>query len=53
MPIPGTTRAEHLEQNVDALVVELTEDDLARLEEAFPKGSTAGDRYADMSAVNR
>jgi aryl-alcohol dehydrogenase-like predicted oxidoreductase len=53
VPIPGTTRAEHLEENVAALQVELTEDDLERLEEAFPKGSTAGDRYADMSAVNR
>jgi aryl-alcohol dehydrogenase-like predicted oxidoreductase len=53
VPIPGTTRAGHLEENVGALRVELTADDLERLEEAFPKGSTAGDRYADMSVVNR
>ncbi|HEY6961683.1 MAG TPA: aldo/keto reductase [Gaiellaceae bacterium] len=53
VPIPGTTRASHLEENVGALDVELTADDLQRLEEAFPKGATAGDRYADMSAVNR
>jgi hypothetical protein len=32
--------------------VELTEDDLARIEEAVPKGATAGDRYADMSAID-
>jgi hypothetical protein len=32
--------------------VELTADDLARIEEAFPKGATAGERYADMSSVN-
>jgi aryl-alcohol dehydrogenase-like predicted oxidoreductase len=53
VPIPGTTRAAHVEENVGALDVELTADDLAQLEEAFPKGATAGDRYADMSSVNR
>jgi aryl-alcohol dehydrogenase-like predicted oxidoreductase len=53
VPIPGTTTAKHLEENVGALGVELTEEELARLEEAFPKGATAGDRYADMSVVNR
>jgi aryl-alcohol dehydrogenase-like predicted oxidoreductase len=53
VPIPGTTRPAHLEENVGALDVVLTADDLAQLEEAFPKGATAGDRYADMSSVNR
>ena len=53
VPIPGTTRAAHLEENVGALDVELTETDLERLEAAFPKGATAGARYADMSGVNR
>jgi len=53
VPIPGTTRVPHLEENVGALDVELTEDDLERLEQAFPKGATSGDRYSDMSAVNR
>ncbi len=52
-PIPGTTRPEHLAENVGATEIELSEDELERLEEAFPKGATAGDRYADMSAVNR
>ena len=53
VPIPGTTRVPHLEENVGALDIELTEDDLERLEEAFPKGATSGDRYSDMSTVNR
>jgi hypothetical protein len=34
------------------VTVELTEDDLARIEEAFPPGATAGDRYADMSPID-
>ncbi|MEO8291069.1 MAG: aldo/keto reductase [Gaiellaceae bacterium] len=53
VPIPGTKRVSYLEENVAAVDVELTEDDLARLEEAFPKGATFGERYADMSSVNR
>ncbi len=52
VPIPGTTRPEHLDENVAALRVELSDDDLRRLEEAFPKGATAGDRYADMRAID-
>jgi aryl-alcohol dehydrogenase-like predicted oxidoreductase len=50
VPIPGTKRREYLEQNVAAADLELTADELQRLEEVFP---TAGDRYADMSSVNR
>jgi aryl-alcohol dehydrogenase-like predicted oxidoreductase len=53
VPIPGTTRVEHLQENVAALEVELTADDLAELESVFPAGAAAGDRYADMSTVNR
>jgi aryl-alcohol dehydrogenase-like predicted oxidoreductase len=52
-PIPGTKRVKYLEENVGAVDVELTDDDLRRIEEAFPKGATAGDRYPDMSTVNR
>jgi aryl-alcohol dehydrogenase-like predicted oxidoreductase len=52
VPIPGTKRVKYLEQNVGAVDVELAPDDLQRLEDAFPKGSTAGDRYPDMSRVN-
>ena len=53
VPIPGTTSVEHLEENVAALDVKLTKDDLEALESVFPKGVAAGERYADMSTVNR
>jgi len=52
VPIPGTKRVAYLEENVAALDVELTEDELQGLEEVFPVGITAGDRYGDMSTVN-
>lgn len=48
-PIPGTKRRTYLEQNVGALAVQLTADDLAELEAV----EAAGDRYPDMSMVNR
>ncbi len=53
VPIPGTTDPGHLEENLAAVDVVLGEDELRRLEEAFPKGATAGDRYADMSTIDR
>jgi aryl-alcohol dehydrogenase-like predicted oxidoreductase len=53
VPIPGTKRVAYLEENVGALEVELTAADLERLEKAFPMGAAAGDRYPDMSLVNR
>jgi len=53
VPIPGTKRVRYLEENAGATGVELTEDDLARIEEAFPKGATSGDRYPDMSSIDR
>jgi aryl-alcohol dehydrogenase-like predicted oxidoreductase len=53
VPIPGTKRRKYLEENVAATEIELTEDDLRRLDEAAPPGVTAGDRYPDMSTVNR
>jgi aryl-alcohol dehydrogenase-like predicted oxidoreductase len=53
VPIPGTTRVENLEENVAALDVELTDEELRDLEAVFPKGAAAGDRYADMSPINR
>jgi aryl-alcohol dehydrogenase-like predicted oxidoreductase len=51
-PIPGTKHRHYLEENVAALDVELSEEDLRRIDEAAPKGVAAGDRYADMSPVN-
>ena len=53
VPIPGTKRRTYLEQNAAASEVELSEDDLRRLDEAFPRGAAAGDRYADMSSIGR
>jgi aryl-alcohol dehydrogenase-like predicted oxidoreductase len=50
VPIPGTKRRRYLEQNVAAVDVELTPDDIEQLDEP---GGARGDRYADMSAVNR
>jgi aryl-alcohol dehydrogenase-like predicted oxidoreductase len=52
VPIPGTKHREYLEQNVAAAEVELSAEDLRRIDEAAPHGSAAGDRYADMSPVN-
>ncbi|MCZ2827460.1 aldo/keto reductase [Modestobacter sp. VKM Ac-2986] len=53
VPIPGTKRVSYLEENAAAADVELTADDLRALDEAAPAGSTAGDRYPDMSSVHR
>ena len=53
VPIPGTKRREYLEENAAAVEIELTNEDLRRIDEAAPKGVAAGDRYANMSSVNR
>ncbi len=55
VPIPGTKRREYLEENAGAAGVTLTEDDLASIEEAMPRGSAAGERYTEeqMRAVGR
>ncbi|MBI3951333.1 MAG: aldo/keto reductase [Acidobacteria bacterium] len=55
IPIPGTKRRTYLEENVGALNVKLTVEDLARLNEAVPTGAAAGMRYDErgMRSVNR
>ena len=55
VPIPGTKRREYLEENAGAAGITLTEDDLASIEGAMPRGSAAGERYAEeqMRAVGR
>ena len=55
VPIPGTKRRKYLEENAGAAGVTLTEDDLASIEEAMPRGSAAGERYSEeqMRAVGR
>jgi aryl-alcohol dehydrogenase-like predicted oxidoreductase len=54
VPIPGTKRRKYLEENVAAIDVKLTKEDLRRLEEIFPTGAAAGDRYPEhmMKIVN-
>ncbi len=53
IPIPGTKRTKYLEQNAAAVDIELTSEELARIEEAFPREGVAGERYSDMRFVNR
>jgi aryl-alcohol dehydrogenase-like predicted oxidoreductase len=53
VPIPGTRQVRYLEENVAAAGIELTGEDLRRIEEAAPVGAAVGDRYANMSTVNR
>ena len=53
VPIPGTKRRAYLEQNVAAASLTLSAEDIAALDQAVPRGATAGTRYADMSVVNR
>jgi aryl-alcohol dehydrogenase-like predicted oxidoreductase len=54
VPIPGTTKPERVQENVAASEVELTDDDLRRLDEIAPAGVAAGERYPEpmMSQLN-
>jgi len=53
VPIPGTKHVKYLEENAGALNVTLTPEELQRIDEVAPKGVAAGERYPDMSTVNR
>lgn len=53
VPIPGTKQRRYLEENVAAADLELTPAELAQIEAVAPQGVAAGDRYPDMSSVNR
>ena len=54
VPIPGTRRIPNLEENVAAVDVVLTPEDLARIDEVAPSGAVAGERYAPqgMASLN-
>jgi len=54
VPIPGTKRRKYLEENAVAATIELTPDDLERIDEVAPHGAAAGERYAPgaMARVN-
>ena len=47
MPIPGTKRVAYLEENVGAVDIRLSPEDLARIDEAMPPGAAKGGRYPD------
>jgi aryl-alcohol dehydrogenase-like predicted oxidoreductase len=53
--IPGTKRVKYLDENLGALSVKLTKEDLASINAAFPSGSASGQRYTEqgMAAVGR
>jgi aryl-alcohol dehydrogenase-like predicted oxidoreductase len=55
VPIPGTKRIKYLDENIAALDVTLSDDDLRRLDQILPPGAAAGDRYHErgMETVNR
>jgi aryl-alcohol dehydrogenase-like predicted oxidoreductase len=53
VPIPGTKRRMYLEQNAAASDLELTDQELRELDDSFPVGAAAGNRYADMSSIGR
>jgi aryl-alcohol dehydrogenase-like predicted oxidoreductase len=53
VPIPGTKRRQYLEENAAAIEIKLDSNELEQLDEALPRGATAGPRYPDMSTVNR
>jgi aryl-alcohol dehydrogenase-like predicted oxidoreductase len=52
VPIPGSRSIAHLEENVAAVSVTLTREELERIDNAAPKGVAVGDRYPDMTRVN-
>jgi aryl-alcohol dehydrogenase-like predicted oxidoreductase len=52
VPIPGSRRSQHLQENVAAVEVQLSPEELAKIDEVAPKGVATGDRYPDMTRVN-
>lgn len=53
IPIPGTKRIKYLEENLRALDVELSREEIGEINDIFPPSAASGERYADMSFVNR
>ncbi|HEX5309082.1 MAG TPA: aldo/keto reductase [Solirubrobacteraceae bacterium] len=52
VPIPGTKHRSYLQENVGASEIELSAEDLSRIDQAAPAGATAGDRYASMATID-
>jgi aryl-alcohol dehydrogenase-like predicted oxidoreductase len=53
VPIPGTKRRKYLEENAASASISLSAEELKRIDSTFPKGMAVGNRYPDMSTVNR
>jgi aryl-alcohol dehydrogenase-like predicted oxidoreductase len=53
VPIPGTKRVHYLEENVAAAHIEMTDDDFRALDRAIPPQAVRGERYPDMSTIDR
>jgi len=53
VPIPGSKSIAHLEENAAAVDVQLSPEEMTRIDEVAPKGVAAGDRYPNMALVNR
>jgi aryl-alcohol dehydrogenase-like predicted oxidoreductase len=54
VPIPGTKRRKYIEENAASVDLELTSDDMRRLNQVFPSGAASGERYPEqmMSLIN-
>lgn len=52
VPLFGTKRKKYLEENIGAINITLSAEELTQINEASPKGAAVGDRYGDMSGVD-
>jgi aryl-alcohol dehydrogenase-like predicted oxidoreductase len=52
-PIPGTKRRTRLEENLAAATIELSDDDVRAIDAVFPPDVASGERYADMSHIDK
>ena len=52
IPIPSNKTRAHLDENIKAIEIKLSEEDLARLDQIFPAGAAAGPRTRDLQRVN-
>ena len=54
VPIPGTTKEKHLDENVGALEIKITEEELTKINKLLPKGIASGSRYPEtmMALLN-
>ncbi len=49
VPIPGTTKLKHIEENIKAAEVKLTKEELKQIEEIFPMNAASGTRYPETA----